>query len=179
MATRPAPQPEAEASSVSSAAQPARQEPAGSAVPPPPQQSSPLHGAERPEWPMPTRPAPRPEAEASSASSERRQQPMAPREGVRTNNVCCGHDYLPRRYEQWRNLGRGRSSSPEWPLPDTHTASSSLYPGMSGHRRLRSGIQRAWSMEPWLEEKFARWAPTCAAAAAVDQALAAATAALA
>ena len=52
-----------------SAAQPARQEPAGSAGPPPPQQSSALTGAERPEGPMPTRPAPRPEAEASSASS--------------------------------------------------------------------------------------------------------------
>ena len=52
-----------------SAAQPARQEPAGSAGPPPPQQSSALTGAERPEGPMPTRPAPRPEAEASAASS--------------------------------------------------------------------------------------------------------------
>ena len=35
----------------------------------PPQHSSALHGAERPEWPMSTRPAPQPEAEASSASS--------------------------------------------------------------------------------------------------------------
>ncbi|CAK0895404.1 unnamed protein product [Prorocentrum cordatum] len=69
MPTRPAPQPETEASSASSAAQPARQEPAGSAGPPPPQQPSALHNAERPEWPMPTRPATRPKAEASSASS--------------------------------------------------------------------------------------------------------------
>ena len=69
MPTRTAPRPEAEANSASSAAQPAQQEPAGSALPPRQEQSSALTGAERPEWPMPTRPAPRPEAEASAASS--------------------------------------------------------------------------------------------------------------
>ena len=90
-------------------------------------------------------------------------QPLATRDGVEvapveTNNVCCGHDYLPRRCEWWRNLGRGRSSSPLWPLPDTHTASWSAYPCRSGHRRLRSGIERAWSMEPWLDFPSDRWA---------------------
>ena len=69
MPTRPAPRPKAEASSASSAAQPAQQEPAGSALPQRQEQSSALTGADRPEWPMPTRPAPRPEAEASAASS--------------------------------------------------------------------------------------------------------------
>ena len=61
-----------------SAAQPARQEPAGSAGPPPPQQCSALTGAERPEGPMPTRPEPRPEAEASSASSAAQPAPQEP-----------------------------------------------------------------------------------------------------
>ena len=65
----PGPQPEPVASSASSSAQPARQDAAGSAVPPVPQQSSAVHGEERSGWRMPTRPAPEPEAEASSASS--------------------------------------------------------------------------------------------------------------
>ena len=68
-ATRPASQPAAKASSESSAAQPARQEPAGTAVPPPLQQSSALREADPQEDPMPTRPTPRTDAEASSASS--------------------------------------------------------------------------------------------------------------
>ena len=53
MPTRPTPRTEAEASSASSAAQPARQEPAGTAVPPSPQQSSAPREAERPERQMP------------------------------------------------------------------------------------------------------------------------------
>ena len=97
-----------------------------------------------------------------------RRQPLAPRDGFQpvreavvevveeTNNVCCGHDYLPRRCEWWRNIGKGRSSSPAWPLPDTHTASWSAYPCRSGHRCSRNRIERAWSMEQWLEESYAR-----------------------
>ena len=53
MPTRATPRTEAEASSASSAAQPARQEPAGTAVPPSPQQSSAPREAERPERQMP------------------------------------------------------------------------------------------------------------------------------
>ena len=109
-------------------------------------------------------------------------QPLAPRDGfqpVVRANATCGHLYLPQRCQWWRDNGRARSSSPEWPLPDTHTASWSACPGRSSHRRLQSSIERAWSSEPWLAERFARGPPACAAAAAVDQALAAATAALA
>ena len=76
----PAPWPQRKASSSISAAQPAAQQPAGSAVPLPPQQSSALHGAGRPKtpmaWPMRTRPAPQPEAQASSASSAAQPAPQ-------------------------------------------------------------------------------------------------------
>ena len=86
-------------------------------------------------------------------------QPLAPRDGfqpVVRANATCGHLYLPQRCQWWRDNGRDRSSSPEWPLPDTHTASWSAYPCRSGHRCSRNRIERAWSMEQWLEESYAR-----------------------
>ena len=71
--------------------------------------------------------------------------------------ATCGGDYAPfNRCKCWRDRGRGRSSSPQWPLPDTHTASWSQYPGRSGPQRVRSLMARAWSLERSVEDR--RWA---------------------
>ena len=69
MPTRTVPRPETAAVSASSAAHPALQKPADSAVQPSPLQSSAVHKADQPMWEMPTRPPPQTEAEFSSSNN--------------------------------------------------------------------------------------------------------------